>query len=56
VAVVFQNFSPSEDVMRAPAVFLMLLLLSGCREHEAVDFEQAWNAYKPARVSGADDR
>ena len=41
--------------MRAPTVFL-LLLLCACKEHAAVDFEQAWNTYQSARVSGADDR
>lgn len=41
--------------MRAPAVFLLLLLLSGCQERPQGDFERAWAAYRPVRVACAEN-
>jgi hypothetical protein len=42
--------------MRAPAVFLMLLLLCGCKDRTDDDFTRALAQYVPDHVAGADSR
>jgi hypothetical protein len=41
--------------MRAPAVFLLLLLLSGCQERSQDDFDRAWADYRPVRIACAEN-
>jgi hypothetical protein len=42
--------------MRAPAVFLLLLLLAGCEDRTVEDFAIAYAQYEPIHVAGAGDR
>jgi hypothetical protein len=38
----------------APAVFLAILLLSGCKDRAQDDFTLAWGSFQPSHVSGSE--